>query len=228
LYTGQNAARHIGKHLFGFPNADLRKLIREYSVFVKLQEKNIPCKFINAFRPVFFTTPEIFQNLHMSATSEMNKYARLPFSDFKQIKDKKALYHDYTNNEVQSIGFQLPSFTAHEAADVLIGQSENYALVLYEYFLTDFAGHARDLDRAVSEIKKIEKLIQAILTKIQSDTTTLIVVSDHGNIEDLRTKSHTLNPAFMGIWKSKSVDILPAFNSLEDIHPFLLSVLNAV
>jgi hypothetical protein len=227
LYTGLNGPKIIGKHLFGFPNAELRKLLQEHSIFVKLQRKNISCRFINAFRPVFFTTPEIFQNLHMSATTEMNKYAGLPFSDFDQIRKKQALYHDYTNAELISRGFNVPALTAEAAADVLIRESMKYSLVLYEYFLTDFAGHARDLHRAVSEIHKVEKLIIAVLNKISFKDTMLIVVSDHGNIEDLRTKSHTLNPAFMAIWKSASIDMLPGFGSLQDICPFLYSVLTA-
>jgi len=221
IYTGQNGPGLIGKHLSGFPNAALRRLIQEHGIFLKLQQKNIRCKFMNAFRPVFFTTPEIFQDLHLSATTEMNKYAGLPFCTIQMIREKKALYHDYTNKELIEKFFKLNAFTAEDAAQILVSESKRYQLILYEYFLTDFAGHGQDMERAVLEIRKVEKLINALLERINFRDTLLMVVSDHGNIEDLRTKSHTLNPAFMAVWKSEKVESIPVFRTLEDIHPFL-------
>jgi bisphosphoglycerate-independent phosphoglycerate mutase (AlkP superfamily) len=221
LYTGVNAAKMIGKHLFGFPNQDLRNILHKHSIFVNLVKKGFKCKFINAFRPVFFTTPEIFNNLHLSATTEMNKYAGLTFSNLKDIKLEKALYHDYTNRELRNKGFNLPLYRADIAAEILIKECEKYDMTLYEYFLTDFAGHARDLNRAIAEIKKVEELIVALLNKVNLENTILIAVSDHGNIEDLRTKSHTKNPAFLAIWGSSSSGQNQIFSSLLDIFPFI-------
>jgi 2,3-bisphosphoglycerate-independent phosphoglycerate mutase len=227
LYTGINAAAHIGKHLYGFPNSALRLLLRNRSVFVKLIAEGYKCRFINAFRPVFFTTPEIFDNLHMSATTEMNKYANLPFSDFQQIINKQALYHDYTNEEVKLKGFDLPLFSAQQAADILVQESHKYDLLLYEYFMTDFAGHSKDLARAIKEIRKVEDLIIALVKTIDFSDTSLIVVSDHGNIEDMRVKSHTSNPAFMAIWPARPLQQTFNFKSLMDIYPFILQTLTA-
>jgi bisphosphoglycerate-independent phosphoglycerate mutase (AlkP superfamily) len=221
LYTGINSPKLLEKHLTGFPNKELRRILEKYSIFVQLQKRGFNCKFINAFRPVFFTTPEIFSNLHMSATTEMNKYAGYGFSSFDDIKDEKALYHDYSNEENIKKGFDLPLFSADKAAEILVHESENYDLVLFEYFLTDFAGHDQNLDRSIDEIKKVENLILAILNKMDFDSMVLIVVSDHGNIEDVRTKSHTTNPAFLGIWDRNSSYKSDDFKSLEDLFPFM-------
>jgi bisphosphoglycerate-independent phosphoglycerate mutase (AlkP superfamily) len=221
LYTGVNAAKMIGKHLYGFPNQDLRNILHKHAIFVNLVKKGFKCKFINAFRPVFFTTPEIFNNLHMSATTEMNKYADLTFSDLRDIKVGKALYHDYTNRELRNKGFNLPIYCAHTAAEILIREGEKYDMILYEYFLTDFAGHARDLKRAIVEIKKVEELIAALVKRVNLKNTILITVSDHGNIEDLRTKSHTKNPAFLAIWNNTSSGRSKNFSSLLDIFPYI-------
>jgi bisphosphoglycerate-independent phosphoglycerate mutase (AlkP superfamily) len=224
IYSGINAPALIKKHLYGFPNAELRMALREKSLFVRLIRKGLNCKFMNAFRPIFFTSPELFKNKHMSATTEMNKYAGLPFADFSQIKGHKALYHDYTNGEPVSKGFDLPVFSARQAAQILVNESALNNVVLYEYFMTDFAGHACDMETAVNEIHLVENLIMAVLKKIDMRETSLLVVSDHGNIEDLRTKSHTLNPAFFGIWgdrlKKSNLDL----NSLLDVCPLILSL----
>lgn len=221
IYTGINAPKKLGKHLTGIPNRELRELLRKFSIFVILKNEGFKCKFMNAFRPIFFTTPEIFSNLHMSATTEMNRYAGNEFSNINDIRHGKALYHDYSNEEIRSKGFDVPHFSADKAAEILVCESQYYDLILYEYFLTDFAGHAQNPIRSLEEIRKVEDLIMAILKHINLQETLLIVISDHGNIEDIRTKSHTMNPAFLGIWDKTAPEADIDFSTLQDIFPFI-------
>ena len=218
IYTGKNAAKLIGKHLFGFPNQKLKELLIKQSVFEKLNSLSYRCKFINAFRPVFFTSPEIFNNVRLSVTSEMNRAARLPFCSIKDIKNKNALYHDFTNKELIEKGFQLPIFDSNTASKVLIDQSKKYDLILYEYFLTDKAGHRKNMKYAISEINKIESLIYMVIEKSEGTNTSIIVCSDHGNIEDLRSRSHTYNPAYFAVWTKKNIQKL---SSLMDIYSLI-------
>lgn len=218
IYTGINAAKLINKHLFGIPNAKLRELIIEESIFKKLITSGFKCKFINAFRPVFFTSPEIFKNIRLSATSEMNKAVELPFCTLNDVKNKKALYHDFTNSEIIQKGFYIPKYNTEIASSIILNQAKQYDLVLYEYFLTDKAGHSKNSNYAVREIKKVESLIYQVAEKTFGTDISLIVCSDHGNIEDIRVKSHTLNPAFFAVWTNKEIKPL---NSLLDIYPLI-------
>jgi 2,3-bisphosphoglycerate-independent phosphoglycerate mutase len=222
IYTGINAARVIGKHLFGIPNHALRELLAKESLFVKLKKTGVACRFLNAFRPVFFTAPQLFRHLSMSTTTEMNRAAQLPFSTFNQIRSGEALYHDFTNSNMIRMGFDLPRYSPEQAAKIIYETSQQVNLLLYEYFLTDFAGHSRDMPSAIEEVKKIEALIVNLVSQIDFTTTHLIVVSDHGNLEDLRTKSHTTNPAFLGVW-GKYAEY--EFHSLTDVAPFILRYL---
>jgi 2,3-bisphosphoglycerate-independent phosphoglycerate mutase len=222
IYTGVNAAQLIGKHLFGFPNQTLRHLLATDSLFIKLKSADLSCRFINAFRPVFFTTPQLFTHLPMSTTTEMNRAACLPFSTLDQIRTGAAIYHDFTNSSLIKSGFELPLFSARQAAQILSEQSRRYDLLLYEYFLTDIAGHAQNMTQSIQEVQKVETLIRELTLQLDFDHTVLIVVSDHGNLEDLRTKSHTSNPAYMGIWTKK---ISWSFRTLLDITPFIINQL---
>jgi len=218
IYTGINAAKLINKHLFGFPNEKLRELIIKESIFKKLITSGFKCKFLNAFRPVFFTSPELFENIRLSTTSEMNRAVDLPFCTLKDIKNKNALYHDFTNFEIIEKGFRLPKYNTEIASSIILSQAKQYDLVLYEYFLTDKAGHSRDIIYAVNEINKVESLIYNVAKKIFDTDNSLIVCSDHGNIEDIRIKSHTLNPAFFAVWTKKHIKPL---KSLLDISPLI-------
>jgi bisphosphoglycerate-independent phosphoglycerate mutase (AlkP superfamily) len=222
IYTGINAAKLIQRHLFGFPNQQLREVIQEKSLFVKLTNSGYSCKFLNAFRPVFFTTPEIFKDMRMSVTPEMNRAAGLPFSSLEDIKHGKALYHDYSNQVLRDLHFDIPRFTASDAAKIILDASSIYDLVLYEYFETDRAGHYRNLDVAIREIKKLEKLINELIFHADFNNTTLAIISDHGNIEDLRTKSHTRNPAYCAIWQMPPNGVAGKMRSIGDMYEFVL------
>lgn len=226
IYTGINAAQFIGRHLYGFPNQSLKKLIYEESLFVKLSRQGYKCKFLNAFRPVFFSSPQIFKDMRMSATTEMNRAAGLPFSTISDITSGKALYHDYTNQILRKLHFDIPEFKAHDAAHIIRDESEHYDLLLYEYFETDRAGHERNLERAIFQIHKMENLIAELLNIIDQARTTVIVISDHGNIEDLRTKSHTRNPAYCGVWNKPQNLQNGKLYSITDMFSFIMSILN--
>ena len=226
IYTGINTAQLIGRHLFGFPNNPLRNLLATESLFVKLTEQGKTCRFLNAFRPLFFTSPEIFKDMRMSATTEMNRAAGLPFNTIHEIKKGRALYHDYSNRVLRDLHFKMPEFSASDAAETMLNVSHEFDLLLYEYFETDRAGHDRDLKNAIFEIHKVEKLIVEIVKRINLIDTILIVISDHGNIEDLRTKSHTRNPAFCAVWNNGDEKALLSLKSITDIYGYIMQTLN--
>ena len=54
LLTGVNAAQELGHHKQGFPNAQLRHILRQKSVLKMAREMGKSAAFINAFRPAFF------------------------------------------------------------------------------------------------------------------------------------------------------------------------------
>jgi hypothetical protein len=222
LYTGLNAPKIIGKHLTGFPNAALRKMLTQRSLFVVLKKFGFRCAFLNAFRPVFFSSPELFANKSLSASSEMNRAAGLPFRTLQDIRQEKALYHDYTNHELIKKGFEVPEFTCQRAAEILSHTMRTHDFILYEYFLTDKAGHSKNMETAIFEMKKVENLLLALIRCVDFKDTVIIAVSDHGNIEDISIKTHTYHPAFMAIWGTKAIN---SMNSLTDVYPFVLDIM---
>ena len=225
IYTGINAAGIVGHHLFGFPNQPLRDLLHHESVFVKLVRGGKQCRFLNGFRPVFFTTPEIFARMRMSATAEMNRGAGLPFTTLEDIRNGQGIYHEYTNQFLNDLGFSMPFFTASDAADIIVAESRKYHLILYEYFMTDAAGHSRDMAFGKKEVGRIEQLISGVASRINLKDTVLIVISDHGNLEDLRTKSHTRNHSFFAVW-GDGIPV-PDLKKITDITPMILDLLSS-
>lgn len=64
---------------------------------------------------------------------------------------------------------------------------------LFEHFLADEAGHAKDMAQAESALGTFDAFARAVVRRRPADARVL-VCSDHGNAEDLRTRNHTLAP----------------------------------
>ena len=96
--------------------------------------------------------------------------------------------------------------------------------MLQEYFLTDKAGHSQDPDRAAAVLGTLDRFLGAVLDGLGDAT--LLITSDHGNIEALGTKSHTTNPVPLVAWGPGA----PAFagcRSLLDVTPAIVRLLTA-
>jgi bisphosphoglycerate-independent phosphoglycerate mutase (AlkP superfamily) len=161
----------------------------------------------------------------MSATTEMNRAAGLSFNSIHDIRQGRALYNDYSNGVLKDLFFDIPELTGADSAEIILNVSKDFDLVLYEYFETDRVGHDKNLKKAIAEIQKLEALILGIIERIVINDTILVVVSDHGNIEDLRTKSHTRNPAFCAIWNNGDAHSLSSLKSITDVFGYIMQSL---
>ncbi|UCE19077.1 MAG: hypothetical protein JSV84_01655 [Gemmatimonadota bacterium] len=221
LLTGVNSARILGYHKQGFPNNKLRDILRENSVLKKVVEQEGKAAFLNAFRPRFFQyrIEEIVSKL--SVTTVANWVAGLSFFALQDVVDRRALYQDFTNIDLIARGFKMPVFTPHEAGEILASEAQKFDFCLYEYFKTDHAGHSQNMNRATEEIVKLEEFLMSLLSRIDLDQNTLIVTSDHGNIEDLSVRTHTKNKVPAMVWGSNVIQA-ERLHSLTDIVPFIL------
>lgn len=225
LFTGINAAKHLGRHLPGFPNEVLRTLLREHSLLLRVKQLGMKPVFINTFRPLFFDLPPNLQ-WKMSASTCSALSADIPFFNVDSVEKGKTVYHDYTNEGLIRRGFEVPRFTPERAGEVLADSLQSYDLILYEYFLTDKAAHARDMEKALELLQGLDALLDRLLEKTDLTRHTVIVTSDHGNIEDLSQKPHTRNPVPVMIW-GPGAACAESISSIEHITPAILSILTA-
>ena len=220
LLTGINAAKIIQHHLSGFPNRALRELLLRHSLLRETVQMGKKAAFINAFRPLFFDLPEQMI-LRLSATTIANYAAGLPFFRLEDIIAKRSIYQDFTNVSLQERGFDVPVYSPEKAADILSAAVAEYDFILYEYFRTDRAGHSQDRSLALAEIDKLSRFVVRFLSGIKLRSTAVILTSDHGNIEDLSTKSHTRNPAMTLVWGTGNEEISKKMHSIVDVTPVI-------
>ena len=220
LFSGIHSAGRIGRHLAAFPNQELRDILKEHSLLKRLHGMGKKTVFWNAYRPVFFNLPDE-KKWRLSATTVANLAAGLPFRTLADLRNEKALYHDMTNESLLQRGFDVALFTIEQAAGILAAALLDYDFILYEYFLTDHAGHSQDFGSAAAEIRKLDRFLDSLLPGIRPEDTVLLT-SDHGNIDDLSVKTHTRNPVMTRIWGQGRDFLKPRIRSILDVTPAVI------
>ncbi len=222
ILTGINAPATVGYHKQGFPNRALIDVINEHSIFLQLKRAGVaPITFANTYTQRFFESRPRW----ISATTAAVEAAGLQFNKIEDLKAGRAVYQDFTNQMLIERGEDVEPRTPEEAADVLASIVANHRFTLYEYFITDKAGHAQDREAAGAILRNLARMIRRVLAKIDRTSTIMILTSDHGNIEDLSTRSHTLNPVPTIIWGAGSQQVANRISSLADITPAIVSLL---
>ena len=79
------------------------------------------------------------------------------------------------------------------------------------------------VDRGLpAALQRVDAFLKGLLEQMASDTL-LLVTSDHGNIEDVRS-GHTRNPA-LGIASGPGEEHAPEMSDLRHVTPFVLRAL---
>jgi 2,3-bisphosphoglycerate-independent phosphoglycerate mutase len=226
ILTGVNAPATVGYHKQGFPNQALLDIIREHSLFVQLKRAGVnPITFANTYTKRFFESRPRW----ISATTAAVEAAGLRFNQVEDLRAGAAVFHDFTNEllieRLIERGEKVDLRTPEEAGQVLAGIAGANRFTLYEYFITDKIGHAQDRDAARRVLPMLARFIRALLGKLDLERSTVILTSDHGNIEDLSVRNHTLNPVPTIVWGRHRESIAPHIRSLTDITPAIVDVL---
>lgn len=219
LFTGVNAARVAGRHMQGLPGPTLHPVLERESLFLKLVQRGKRPTFANAYRGTSFDA----RRPRWSATTRMVLASGVPFRflDREQAEDA-ALPHDYTGEWVRQRGWPAAERDAPSAARVLAGLLSDHDLVLYEYFLTDLVAHRGDLDQRRDQARRVESLVDAVLARVDLDRHRVVLVSDHGNLEDGTDRRHTMNPVPLIAWGRNAGKFVERVKGMTDLTPALV------
>ncbi|NNE99690.1 MAG: hypothetical protein HKN25_11780 [Pyrinomonadaceae bacterium] len=223
IYTGLNAPKLNGGHKQGFPNEALKELIVEHSIFLQLKNRGINENiFANTYTPKFFEKKPRWK----SATTCAVEAAEMRFRRLPDLIGRKSLFHDFTNDYLIEKGFDVPRFTPRDCGQILADLSKEYRFTLYEHFITDKIGHDRNYKWAADHLPKLAEFIRETLSLIDLDKTTFILTSDHGNVENLSIRNHTLNKVPTIVWGREKESVAGRIENLTDITPAIIDLLS--
>jgi 2,3-bisphosphoglycerate-independent phosphoglycerate mutase len=193
LFTGVNAAKLIGRHKEGRPNRLLKSVLYKHGLIPVLCRAGLKATFANAYNDA--SIPRyVAGEAPMSCTSAMAYYGEGCFRTTDMFNRGEAVYFDLTGRYARRRGDDVRLMTPARAGEALGRIALAHDFTLYEYFLTDFAGHRQNMARSVRYLEDVDAALGAVIDYYDLERHLLILSSDHGNVEDLSTRSHTRNP----------------------------------
>ncbi len=222
LFTGVNAAKAAGFHVPAYPIKPLTTLLARFSVLKQAKAQGKRVTFANAYGDAYWQR----KRPRHSATTLATLAAGAPFRDEGNLLAGEAVYWDITREVAQATyAPHLPLITPEEAGRHLGGLLHTHDLVLYETFLPDLAGHRRLPWPPERVLQRIDGLLRGVLQVLPADVT-LLITSDHGNLEDMTTRAHTYNPVPL-IVSGPAAGHFAGVTDLTGITPAILSALTA-
>lgn len=190
LYTGHNAAQFRGQHQSAFANGSLRQLIEPYGIFRQVMNLGLTATQANAYMPGYFEAIATRRRRY-AVGALLNLTAPVPFRTLEDYRHGDAVYWDITGDIVERY-YDGAAISAKVAAQRLIQLAQSHSFTLFETFLPDYAGHHQSRAEAIAALQRIDALLASLMGE-RPENLTLILSSDHGNVEDLSTSHHTLN-----------------------------------
>lgn len=212
LFTGINAARAVGMHIATYPTQALRDIIARHSIFKRAAAAGRRVTFANPFHEVYWRAVAEGR-VRLSATTLAIQAAGVTFRDLADLERGEAVFWDITHEAAATrrfrprarrradgndepapdYAFPVAPITADEAGRRLARLAAAHDLTLYESFLTDLSGHRRLPFTVEAVIATVDAFLGGVL-RHRPPGTTLVLTSDHGNLETRSFKGHTLNP----------------------------------
>ena len=235
LFTGINAAQSFGRHFGPWVPTALRQQLADENLLSKAKRACHTVAFANAYPEELFSDNKPPPN---------RDRARGPVSDpLRAGPPIAALGAGILNrhtpdlargeaiaSEITNEGWrkhlrrtELPIVTPAEAGRNLARIAAQNDLTLFAHYSTDSIGHTGHMWEAVEALQRIDEFVGGIMAAIPPETL-IAIVSDHGNIEDIRA-GHTVNPA-LGLFIGAGHEAFARQElSLTDVAPMLLSML---
>jgi hypothetical protein len=226
IFTGVNAPRVIGAHVGPYPNAALREILARDNLFLRLTAAKRRVAFANAYPPIFFE--RLARNkARRSATSYAVQAAGVRYRDIDDLRAGRAVSAFVTNKLWRDHGADVPLLTARAAGANLARLARENDLTVFEYFLTDAAGHKGNPAFTARVLAEVDELVRGVLDGINLDDSLVVLTSDHGNVEDAAAKGHTRNPVPTLLIGAAREKIAPQIHSLADLTPAISNLLLA-
>ena len=224
LFTGVNAPELMGRHVTGLPGPQLREVLARGNLLSTAVARGLRVTFANAYTESFVAALARGE-ARVSVTSCCALHAGLRIRTEADLEAGRAVTWDIRGDLFETrAGVSVEVVEPRLAGRRLARLAGEHDLTLYETFLTDLAGHRREGFDPSEAVRRLDGLLSGIVDGLTAETT-LVVTSDHGNLEDLSSRRHTRNPV-PWLRFGPAADELAAVKSLLDVTPALLEALD--
>jgi hypothetical protein len=195
LLTGQNVPALLGYHYGPKPNPPVAEFLANGNLFSRLTKAGRRAAFLNAFPPGYFDGIHSGRRIY-AAIAQAAVHAGLPLGTLDDLRNGRALSADFTaQGWRERLGLpDTPVLSPYQAGQRLAELAGGQDFSLFEYWLSDYAGHGQDMQAACRLLESFDQVLAGLLAGWDDTVGLILLTSDHGNQEDLSTRRHTANP----------------------------------
>jgi 2,3-bisphosphoglycerate-independent phosphoglycerate mutase len=226
IVTGLNVPRLVGEHWGPLPNPPVADLIRRESLFLKLKTAGLDAVLLNAYPQRYFDGIRSGRRLYSAIPLALTA-AGLPPMTADDLRAGRALSADFTGEGWRThLGLaDTPLYTLPEAGRRLAGLAQAHAFSFFEYWLSDHAGHRSSLAEACQMLAGLDAMLGGLLEAWDDQAGLIVLTSDHGNVEDLSHRHHTLNPVPTVVVGAARAAFASGLSDLTHFTPAILNYL---
>ncbi len=220
LLTGLNVPQRIGRHYGPKPEIETRAIIAKRSYFKRVTERGKTARLLTAYPPGLLRNFARGKTLR-SSVQQAAFEAGAPHFTVDDLIAGRALTAEWTTEAWRgSLKIEgLPDYSSREAGQLLARLSRKYDFAFHSHWLTDRIGHRGTLARGIEILESFDQVLAGLLAEWGDDDGLIVITSDHGNMEDLGTRRHTLNDVPTVVIGARASEFARGFRSLTDFAP---------
>ena len=230
LLTGKNVSGLIGRHYGPKPNPEIAAILQQGNIFMEVVARGGRATLLNAYPPQYFDNIQsgrrLFSSIPLAADA-----AGVALKTSSDLAAGEALSADFTGvGWAAQPGFpKAPVYDEELAGRQLAEIAGQYELAWFDYWASDYAGHKQAMERAIEMMESFDGVLGGLIQSWRLDRDFVLLTSDHGNMEDMSVRGHTINPVPGLLIGPAAVRQQAAeqLHNLTDVAPFLLDFLFA-
>lgn len=232
LLTGRDAVAAMGRPYGPWPGPTLKRFLAQGELFGWTIERGgaDAARWAGAYPPGFFAALDAGR-LRLNALAHAAHAAGVVLPDLDAYRRGDAVAADLDGGYFASLGVEPPGghqpgpAGAEAAGRRLARRAADRRFTLLDVWATDHVGHAARHDQAADLIARLDAFLEGILGERPARLDVLLV-SDHGNLEDLGHGRHTRAPVPLAV-VGPSAERFAGADSLLDVAPAVLSAWDA-
>ncbi len=216
LLTGLNGAEAMQRHYGPWPGPTLTRLLQGGTLFHEAGARG-GAVLANAYPDDYFAVIDT-RRFKPNAPVVAARSAHVELRDMERYRAHEAVAADLSGLRFATMSPGTGPQPPELAAEVLADLTRGAAFTFFDLWLTDALGHARNGAEAVQLLERLDTLVGALLQQGAGKSFSLVITSDHGNIEDMTTKGHTMNRVPLLVLGERATAFEGA-DSLLDVAP---------
>lgn len=217
LLTGVNVPNLVGRHYGPKPDAATRSIIREHSLFLRLRDGGKSARLLTAYPARLQRDWQRGKTLRSSIqlADFVANGAHFGIDDIRQGRAMTAEWTTESWRRHLQLG-DLPDYSPEAAGRLLAELSESYDFAFHSHWMTDRIGHRGTLQLGVDLLQRFDAVLGGLLEAWDDEAGLIVITSDHGNMEDLSTRRHTVNAVPTVLVGSRAADFARGYQDLTD------------